>query len=89
MALGYKPGPADGLWGGRSAEAYRAFLRDAGLPPSDILTPGGMRSMRAIAKRRPQLIRWEMSNPRSPRRWEATNVRLKWSGSAWLKNVGN
>ena len=30
--LGYKPGPADGKWGDRSAKAYGAFLRDAGLP---------------------------------------------------------
>ena len=26
-ALGYQPGPADGIWGRRSAEAYRSFLR--------------------------------------------------------------
>ncbi len=50
--LGYKPGAADGRWGGRSAKAYAAFLRDAGLPPGDTLTPEGLRTMRALAKRR-------------------------------------
>ena len=33
-ALGYQPGPADGLWGGSTLEAWRAFLRD-GRPTSD------------------------------------------------------
>ena len=50
-ALGYRPGPADGRWGRRVAEAYRAFLGDAGLPAADMLTPGALRAMRAIAKR--------------------------------------
>ena len=51
-ALGYKPGPADGLWGGRTGRAYAAFLRDAGLPPGDMLTPEALRAMRAAAKGR-------------------------------------
>ena len=51
-ALGYKPGAADGKWGARSAKAYIAFLRDAGLPSGDTLTPEGLRAMRAVAKRR-------------------------------------
>lgn len=52
--LGYKPGPADGLWGGRTARAYGKFLRDAGLPAGNKLTPEAMRAMRAAAKdRRP------------------------------------
>ena len=50
-ALGYETGPADGRWGARSAKAYAAFLRDAGLPPGDKLTPEGLRAMRAVAKR--------------------------------------
>ncbi len=49
--LGYKPGPADGQWGGRTAKAYGAFLRDAGLPLSRTLTPEGMRALRAVARR--------------------------------------
>lgn len=53
-ALGYKPGPADGRWGARSATAYTAFLRDAGLPPGDTLTPEGLRAMRSIVKRQKQ-----------------------------------
>ena len=51
-ALGYKPGPADGLWGGRTGRAYTAFLRDAGLPPAEMLTPDALRAMRAAAKGR-------------------------------------
>ena len=47
--LGYGPGPADGVWGRRSASAYRAFFRDAGLPPEDALTPDGLRALRARA----------------------------------------
>ena len=49
-ALGYEPGPADGLWGARSARAYAAFLHDAGLPLGDALTPEGLRAIRAAAK---------------------------------------
>ena len=47
--LGYAPGPADGVWGRRSAEAYRAFLRDAGVPHEDALTSDGLRALRARA----------------------------------------
>ena len=50
-ALGYRPGPADGIWGRRTGEAYRAFLRDVGLPATQMLTVEGLRAMRAIAKR--------------------------------------
>ena len=50
--LGYAPGSADGLWGRRTGQAYRAFLRDAGLPAAQRLTPEALRAMRAIAKRR-------------------------------------
>ncbi len=49
--LGYKPGPADGLWNDRTVEAYRAFLRDAGLPAVKTLTPDVLRTMRTMAKR--------------------------------------
>ena len=38
-SLGYRPGPADGIWGRKSATAYREFLQDAGLPASDTLNP--------------------------------------------------
>ena len=50
-ALGYRPGPADGVWGRRTAEAYQAFLRDAGLPVAESLTPEALRAMRAVAGR--------------------------------------
>ena len=51
-ALGYQPGAADGKWGERSAKAYAAFLRDAGQPPGDVLTPQGLHAMRTMAKSR-------------------------------------
>ena len=50
-ALGYRPGSADGVWGRRTAEAYRAFLRDTGLPAAETLTPEALRAMRAAAGR--------------------------------------
>ena len=49
--LGYKPGPADGIWGGLSERAYQEFLRDVGLTPTDSLTPWTLRQMRTLAKR--------------------------------------
>ena len=51
-ALGYAPGAADGVWGRRSARAYQAFLRDAGLAPEDSLTPRTLTALRAAAGRR-------------------------------------
>ena len=51
-ALGYEVGPADGKWGPRSDQAYRAFDRDAGLPGAETLTPDALRAMRRIAARR-------------------------------------
>ena len=47
--LGYKPGPADGVWGPRSERAYAAFLRDAGLPSGKMLTLDALRAMRGMA----------------------------------------
>ena len=49
--LGYAPGPVDGIWGRRTGQAYRAFLRDAGLPDAERLTPEALRAMRTIAQR--------------------------------------
>ena len=49
--LGYAPGPADGIWGRRTGRAYQAFLRDAGLPAAERLTPEALRAMRTVAKR--------------------------------------
>ena len=51
-ALGYQPGPADGVWGRRTGEAYSAFLRDAGLSQAETLNPQALRALRAIAERR-------------------------------------
>lgn len=47
--LGYKPGPADGVRGPRTAKAFAAFLRDAGLPPGQALNPDALRAMRGRA----------------------------------------
>ena len=51
-ALGYAVRPADGKWGPRSDQAYRAFVRDAGLPAVETLTPDALRAMRRIMARR-------------------------------------
>ena len=48
-ALGYDPGVADGIWGQRSIQAYRNFLRDAGMGLQDTLTPAALRAMRQRA----------------------------------------
>ena len=45
-ALGYRPGAADGIWGRRSVEAYRAFLKDKSMAASDLLTVDGLRALR-------------------------------------------
>lgn len=50
-ALGYAVGPTDGKWGPRSDRAYRTFLRDAGLPAADMLTPDVLQTMRRLAAR--------------------------------------
>ena len=50
-ALGYQPGPADGIWGRRTSNAYLAFLRDAGIPLSERLTPETLRALRETAQR--------------------------------------
>ncbi len=47
--LGYRPGPADGVWGPRTGEAYRAFLRDIGMPPGEMLGLDALLTMRKIA----------------------------------------
>ena len=62
-ALGYEPGPTDGRWGPRTGRAYSAFLRDAGLPPGNVLTPATLRDMRAVAKGRN--VTAALSSPRS------------------------
>ena len=47
-SLGYRPGPADGVWGRNSVAAYQSFLRDAGLPASDTLNRSVVVLMRKI-----------------------------------------
>ena len=51
-ALGYRPGPADGVWGRKSVTAYRLFLRDAGLPASTPLNPAVVVAMRKFVERK-------------------------------------
>ena len=60
--LGYRPGPADGIWGQRTTQALQAFLRDARLSPPDTLTES-LRLLRAAAQQaepvqtEPQLLK--------------------------------
>ena len=51
-ALGYEVGAVDGVWNEATASAYQQFLRDANQALTDMLTPEGLRTIRAIAKRR-------------------------------------
>ena len=48
--LGYEPGPATGEWSERTARAYHAFLRDAGLTFTAVLTPQALQTMRTVAR---------------------------------------
>ena len=48
-ALGYRPGPADGVWGPRTGDAYRAFLRDSGMPSGEMFGLDALLAMRKIA----------------------------------------
>ncbi len=50
-ALGYQPGPADGVWSPSAQTAYQAFLRDTGLPQAETLTPQALRAMQSVAAR--------------------------------------
>ena len=59
--LGYKPGPADGLWGPRTSEAYQYFLRVSGLPVTDVLTMQTLQSLRdAVSSTNDDASRVEM-----------------------------
>ena len=49
-ALGYQPGPAGSVWTPTTKAAYQAFLRDAGLPQTEVLTPQALRSLRVAAE---------------------------------------
>ena len=44
--LGYRPGPADGVWGDATRAAFRAFLDAEGLPAAETLTPHIVRILR-------------------------------------------
>ena len=48
--LGYDPGPVDGVWNETTVQAYQKFLRDAGLPAAETLTPDTLRTLRTLAK---------------------------------------
>ena len=66
--LGYAPGPVDGKWGLRAKQAYRAYLRDAGQPVADRLTPDGLRALRGtVAARKAVASRPSRPEPPSAR----------------------
>ena len=81
-SLGYAPGPVDGVWGARTAHAYREFLQDAGLPAVEMLTPEALRAMRAVAKR--QAGREAMERRRAATTGDASGVQSQVSGSTSL-----
>lgn len=47
--MGYRPGPADGIWGPKTASALQSFLNDSGLPPTEALTLATLDEMRKRA----------------------------------------
>ena len=49
-ALGYQPGPADGVWGGQTTQALQDFLRNSGQSPPPTLTET-LRLLRTVAQR--------------------------------------
>ncbi len=49
-ARGYRPGPADGVWGEQTTQALQAFLRDSGQPQPPTLTET-RRLLRTVAQR--------------------------------------
>ena len=51
-ALGYAPGPLDGIWGPRTELAYQAFLGDSELPAAETPVPRALQEMRTLAARR-------------------------------------
>ena len=50
--LAFGVGPPDGVWGSQSVTAYGNFLRGAGMPATDQLTPEGLRALRAAVRQR-------------------------------------
>ena len=56
VALGYEPGPADGVWDEGTARAYQSYLRDAGRSESDMLTPEVLGAMREAAGQRGEAV---------------------------------
>ncbi len=51
--LGYEPGPVDGLWGPKTASAYRSFLIDRNLPVASGLTASNLSQMRRASSGQP------------------------------------
>ena len=58
--LGYDPGPVDGVWNEATVQAYQKFLRAAGLPAAETLTPETLKTLRTMAKQ------WGVGPGRSP-----------------------
>ena len=48
--LGYKPGPADGIAGRRTAAAVKRFQSDSGLPADGVISPALVKQLRAKAR---------------------------------------
>ena len=48
--LGYKPGPADGIAGRRTAAAVKRFQSDSGLPADGVISPALVTQLRAKAR---------------------------------------
>ena len=51
-ALGYEPGPADGLMGAGTIDAIRAYQAEAGLDATGTITPDLVRSLNETVEAR-------------------------------------
>lgn len=64
LEMGYDVARSDGVFGGRTEAALRAFQRDYGLTPDGICGPATLRALRQLTRRviggRPQLLREQM-----------------------------
>ena len=52
QALGYEPGPIDGIWGERTVQAYQSYLRESGFPLTNVPMPSALQAMRAAIEAR-------------------------------------
>ncbi len=56
QALGYDPGPADGIFGGRTGQALQKFQTDHGIEEDQVLGPATLDALKAVARKKPDSV---------------------------------